>query len=79
MEMSLIRNAEQVAASRVTAYFSDSAKYNKLQKCSFYEFINNFSKNFDDEFNILQEQLWKWKEYIFNKNNLLTSVWQSWV
>ena len=74
MEMSLIRNAQQVAASRVTAYFSDSAKYNELGSLSFYEFINNFSKNFDDEFNMLQERFVEVKEYIFNKNNLLTSI-----
>lgn len=54
--------------------FSDSAKYNELGSLSFYEFINNFSKNFDDEFNMLQERFVEVKEYIFNKNNLLTSI-----
>lgn len=74
LEMSLIRNAQQVAASRVTSYFSKSAKYNELGSLSFYEFINNFNKNFEDEFSKLQDKFIEIKDILFNKHNLLTSI-----
>lgn len=74
LEMYLLRNAQQVASGRVLSYFSAAGKYNEGGMLSFYEFIVELDKNFEQDFDNIVEKLQSLGEYVFNKKSLLVSI-----
>lgn len=74
LSMFLLRNAQQVAAGRVLSYFSPSSKYNELGMLTFYEFMVDLEKNFDNKVTEISSSLREVAELIFNKANLTVSI-----
>lgn len=74
LEMYLLRNAQQVVASRILSYFSPAGKYNEQGLLSFYEFIVDLDKNYETKFAEMKEKFAQLTTLIFNKNTILTSV-----
>ncbi|MBP2630107.1 MAG: Peptidase associated domain protein [Firmicutes bacterium] len=74
LEMYLLRNAQQVVASRVLSYFSPAGKYNEQGLLSFYEFIVDLEKNYEAKFEELGEKFAELGILLFNKNSLMVSI-----
>ena len=74
-EMKILDKGHMAAAGRLTSYFSPASAYiEKTTGISFYEFINDVEKNFDNKADEIIENLKKVSKLIFNKNNLIISV-----
>jgi len=74
-EMKIQGEGHVLAASRVQSYFSPFGKYAELLSgISFYHFIANLDKNFENKYEELIVTLKEVSHKIFNKNNLLTSI-----
>jgi Zn-dependent M16 (insulinase) family peptidase len=74
LEMSIFQNGHFVAANRVSSYFSPSGKFTELVSgFSFYKFIANLEKHFDEKFDQIRQNLWEVAKLVFNRNNLLVS------
>jgi len=74
LAMYVMRNAQQVAAGRVLAYFSPSGKYNEAGLLTFYEFVHDLEKNFEAKFEEINSSLMAVANTIFNRKNLLLSI-----
>jgi Zn-dependent M16 (insulinase) family peptidase len=74
LEMYLLRNAQQVVASRVLSYFSPAGKYNEQGLLSFYEFVAELDKNYESRFAELGEKFAQLGILLFNKHNLMVSI-----
>ncbi|MBZ9625886.1 insulinase family protein [Clostridium sp. FP2] len=74
-EMKILDRGHMAAAGRLTSYFSPASAYiEKTTGVSFYEFINDIERNFDNKADEIIENLNKVSELIFNKNNLIVSI-----
>lgn len=74
MATNIMEAGHQVTASRVQSYFSTVAKYKEYGGLSFYQFIADLDKHFDDRYETLADNLGKIASLIFNNNGMLTSV-----
>ncbi|MCT8976338.1 insulinase family protein [Clostridium sp. CX1] len=75
MEMIIFDRGHVVAANHLFSYFSPIGRYEDiLSGLSFYKFIVELEKNFDDRVEELVKNLQEVSKVIFNKNNLLLSV-----
>lgn len=76
-EMSISQAGHSVASSRLFSYFSQSGKYSELTSgLSYYKFMSDIEKNFDDIYDNLVKKLVQLYNQIFTKHNLLVSVTQ---
>ena len=76
-EMFISQSGHSVASSRLFSYFSQSGKYNEITAgLSYYKFISDLERNFDEKYDGLVETLKQIKGDIFNQDNLLVSVTQ---
>ena len=74
-EMKIVDRGHMAAAGRLTSYFSPASAYiEKTTGISFYEFINEIERDFDNKAEEIIENLNKVSKLIFNKNNLMVSV-----
>lgn len=74
MEMHIINRGNDIAAGRVSSYFSAPWKYTeKLKGLDYYWFISDIIENFDDKKEELVSNLNEVYANIFNKNNLIVS------
>ncbi|MBZ9637285.1 insulinase family protein [Clostridium sp. FP1] len=74
-EMKILDRGHMAAAGRLTSYFSPASAYiEKTTGVSFYEFINDIERNFDNKADEIIENLNKVSKLIFNKNNLIVSI-----
>lgn len=74
LEMYLVRNAQQVIAGRILSYFSPAGKYNEQGMLSFYEFIADLVKDFEEKLPTIQKNLQLVQKMIFNRNQLMVSI-----
>jgi hypothetical protein len=74
LKMYMLRNAQQVAASRVGSYFSEAGAFSEMGFLSFYDFIVDLEKHFDEKIAAVSERLAEVSRKIFNANNLLVSI-----
>ncbi|EYE89260.1 peptidase M16 [Fervidicella metallireducens AeB] len=78
LEMSLYENGHMVAASRLVSYFSPSGKYIEITTgLSFYKFIVDLEKNFNNKSEEIIKNLIFVSKVIFNKSNLIISFTSS--
>jgi len=74
-EMKILDRGHMVAAGRLSSYFSPASAYiEKTTGISFYKFMNEIERDFDNKADEIIENLYKVSKLIFNKNNLLVSV-----
>lgn len=74
LEMSLYENGHMVAGSRLVSYFSPSGKYIEITTgLSFYKFIVDIEKNFNNKYEEIIKNLIYVSKVIFNKTNLIIS------
>jgi Zn-dependent M16 (insulinase) family peptidase len=74
-EMKIVDRGHMTAAGRLTSYFSPASAYiEKTSGISFYKFINEIERDFDNKSGEIIENLKKVSKLIFNKNNLMISV-----
>jgi Zn-dependent M16 (insulinase) family peptidase len=75
LQMRIIRAGDKVAVNRAFSKFSYAQEYkNRISGASYYEFICNLEKNFEDNSDEIKNNLIKVYETIFNKNNLIVSI-----
>lgn len=75
LEMNILQDGHIVAARRVTSYFSPIGYYKELSTgIEFYRFIADLEKDFDKNKEMIQDNLKKVSDMIFNTSNLLVSV-----
>lgn len=75
LQMSIIRAGDNVAINRTFSKFSYAEEYkNRINGASYYEFICNLEKNFENNSDEVKNNLIKVYESIFNKNNLIVSI-----
>ncbi len=73
-EMNILRNGQQITASRVLSYFSPSAVYNEIGMLSFYEFVTDLEKNFADKYEEIRHNSALVAGIVFNETNLLIGL-----
>lgn len=74
-EMKILDRGHMVAAGRLTSYFSQASAYiEKTTGITFYKFIDEIERDFDNKAEEVIENLNKVSKLIFNKNNLIISV-----
>ena len=74
-EMKIVDRGHISAAGRLTSYFSQASAYiEKTTGISFYKFIDEIERDFDNKADEIIGNLNKVAKLIFNKNNLLVSV-----
>ena len=74
-EMKIVDRGHIAAAGRLTSYFSQASAYlEKTTGISFYKFIDEIERDFDNKAEEIIENLNKVSKLIFNKNNLMISV-----
>lgn len=73
-EMNILRNGQQITASRILSYFSPAARYSELGMLSFYEFVVDLEKNFADKYQEIRHNLELVAGIVFNEANLLAGV-----
>lgn len=75
IEMMLMQAGHQVAVGRVASYFSPAASYmEKTSGYDYYRFLKDIENDFDNKIENLKSKLYKLKNTIFNKNNLMIFV-----
>ncbi|KAJ51793.1 hypothetical protein BD780_000597 [Clostridium tetanomorphum] len=75
MEMTIFDRGHMVTAGRVASYFSSVAAYlENVTGLTFYHFIVELEKNFEDKKEDIVNKLEQVSKLIFNKNNLTVSV-----
>lgn len=75
LQMRIINAGDEVAINRVFSKFSYGQEYkDRISGASYYEFICNLEKNFENNSDEIKNNLIKVYETIFNKNNLIISV-----
>jgi len=75
LEMTIFDQGHAMAARRVNSYFSPIAKYiENTHGIEYYMFISNLDNKFNEEQEIILENLKKVFNMIFNKNNMLISI-----
>lgn len=75
LEMTIFDQGHVMAAKRVNSYFSPMGKYvENTHGIEYYIFISNLDNKFDEEREIIIENLKKVFNLIFNKNNILVSI-----
>ena len=74
-EMKIVDRGHIAAAGRLTSYFSPASAYlEKTTGISFYKFIDEIERDFDNKVEEIIANLKKVSKIIFNKNNLMISV-----
>ena len=74
-EMKIVDRGHMSAAGRLTSHFSPASAYiEKTTGISFYKFIDEIERDFDNKCEEIIENLNKVSKLIFNKNNLIISV-----
>ncbi|MBU3110571.1 insulinase family protein [Clostridium lacusfryxellense] len=74
-EMKIVDRGHMSAAGRLTSHFSPASAYiEKTTGISFFKFIDEIEKDFDNKSEEIIENLNKVSKLIFNKNNLIISV-----
>jgi Zn-dependent M16 (insulinase) family peptidase len=74
-EMKIVDRGHIAAAGRLTSYFSEASAYlEKTTGISFYKFIDEIERDFDNKADEIIENLNKVSKLIFNKDNLMVSV-----
>ncbi|MBK5240899.1 insulinase family protein [Clostridium sp.] len=74
-EMKIVDRGHGTAAGRLTSYFAPASAYiEKISGISFYKFIDEIERDFDNKAEEIIENLNKVSKLIFNVNNLLISV-----
>lgn len=72
IEMRMLQRGHTIASKRATSYFSPVAKYEEtLMGLSYYKFITDIEKNYDERFEEVSKVLTIMCNGIFNKTNLL--------
>jgi len=75
MEMSIYEQGHMVAASRLMSYFSPVGSYTEtIGGFTFYRFITELEKNFENKFDELSYKLQQISKKIFNRKNILLSI-----
>ncbi|AKA71691.1 insulinase family protein [Clostridium scatologenes] len=75
LEMIMFEKGHIVSASHLFSYFSPMGKYDDIiSGLSFYKFIADLEKNFDEKAEEISNNLKEVAETIFNKNNLIVNV-----
>ncbi len=75
MEMKMVSKGHTTAVDRAMSYFSESAMFEELVGgISYYDFIAYMDNHFDEKKADLINELKKWKDIIFRKDNLIISV-----
>lgn len=75
MEMIINQSGHMMAMNRLSSYFSPAGKYTELNSgISFYRFLSDLERNFEDRKDELVEKLEKVYEFIFRKNNLVVGL-----
>lgn len=78
LEAMMIDRGHIVASNRLSSYYSSVSKYmDELNGFSFYKFITNLDKNFDEEWDNISKNLQKVSSDIFNMKNLVISITSS--
>ena len=74
-EMKIVDRGHMSAAARLTSHFSPASAYiEKTTGITFYKFIDEIERDFDNKWEEICENLNKVSKLIFNKNNLIISV-----
>lgn len=74
-EMKIVDRGHIAAAGRLTSYFSQASAYlEKTTGISFYKFIDEIERDFDNKAEEIIQNLNTVSKLIFNKNNLMISV-----
>ena len=75
LQMRVINAGHEIAMNKAFSKFSYAQEYkNRISGASYYEFICNLEKNFEDNSDEIKSNLIKVYETIFNKNNLIISI-----
>lgn len=75
LQMRIINAGHEIAMNKAFSKFSYAQEYkNTINGASYYEFICNLEKNFEDNSDEIKSNLIKVYETIFNKNNLIVSI-----
>ncbi|WP_454055318.1 insulinase family protein [Clostridium sp. Marseille-Q7071] len=75
LQMRIINSGHEIAMNKAFSKFSYAQEYkNRINDASYYEFICNLEKNFEDNSDEIKSNLIKVYETIFNKNNLIVSI-----
>ncbi len=75
LQMRIINAGHEIAMTRVFSKCSYAQEYrDRIDGASYYEFICNLEKNFENSSDEIKNNLTKVYETIFNKNNLIVSV-----
>jgi Zn-dependent M16 (insulinase) family peptidase len=75
LEQGLIASGNAFAQMRAASYFSPLAAYReRINGLTYYQFLNDLEKNFDDRSQELTEKLQETARLIFNRNAMLVSV-----
>jgi len=75
LQMRIINAGHEIAINKAFSKFSYAQEYkNRINGASYYEFICNLEKNFEDNSDEIKSNLIKVYETIFNKNNLIVSI-----
>lgn len=75
LQMRVINAGHEIAMNKAFSKFSYAQEYkNRISGASYYEFICNLEKNFEDNSDEIKNNLTKVYETIFNKNNLIISI-----
>ncbi len=75
LQMRIINAGHEIAMNKAFSKFSYAQEYkNRINGASYYEFICNLEKNFEDNSDEIKSNLIKVYETIFNKNNLIVSI-----
>lgn len=75
IEKDFYDQGHDVAANRLYSYFSSEGKYmDIIRDLSFYKFVSDLEKNFDEQFEEIIDSLNKVMQLIFNKENLILSI-----
>jgi hypothetical protein len=74
LSLIILRNGQQIAASRVLSYFSPTAHYTEKGLLSFYEFVVVLEKDFAGKAAEISRNLQAVAGLIFNKENVMSSI-----
>ncbi len=73
-ELMIFDRGHLVTAKRMSSYFSPSGMYNEITSgISFYKFISDLEKHFDDVYEKVISNLKRVSDMVFNRTNLLVS------
>lgn len=75
VEMKIQERGHSVTSLRALSYFSPSNKYSELLSgLSFYDFISDITKNFDEKKQAIIDNLSSIAKKVFNTNNLIVGI-----